>query len=167
MGVELLPPGEPRPSGDGVTVTGLSLRDALTALMALDSRYEWREVDGVVVVRPLFAWTDPEHPLSRQTGAVRLDAVPLEDAIDFQQTLLEPGMKFSPARDRGLPVPRISVNLAGGTHLSLLVAMAKSHGELCWIYEDLNDADARFFGGRQHQLSFRSAAGAGHGFAFR
>ena len=91
MGLELLPPGDQRAGSEGVKVTGLSLRDALTALMALDPRYEWRELDGVVVVRPLLAWTQPDHPLSRETGPARLENATVIDAVNYLQALLEPG----------------------------------------------------------------------------
>ena len=51
----------PRP----LDVRGVTLRQALDAVVAKDRRYEWRYVDGVAVVRPASAWRDPEHPLSR------------------------------------------------------------------------------------------------------
>jgi hypothetical protein len=44
---------------------GVTLRQALDAVVAKDRRYSWREVDGVVVVRPVAAWRDPAHPLAR------------------------------------------------------------------------------------------------------
>jgi hypothetical protein len=47
-------------------VRGVTLRQALDAVVAKDRRYSWREVDGVVVVRPVAAWRDPEHPLLRR-----------------------------------------------------------------------------------------------------
>jgi hypothetical protein len=44
-------------------VRALTLGDALEAAVAKDGRYAWQVVDGVVVVRPVAAWTDPSHPL--------------------------------------------------------------------------------------------------------
>lgn len=168
MGVELLAPNERRVSSKGVQVTGLSLRDALTALMALDPRYEWQELDGVIVVRPLFAWTQPEHPLSRATGPVQLAKATVADAVSYLQTLLEPGVPYIPERDHGVEVQRISLSVAGGAQvLPLLNTIARSFGDLCWIYEELNDEDAAFFGGRRRQITLRSGAGEGRGFAFR
>jgi hypothetical protein len=165
MGVELLPAPSPAPTG--VRVTGLTVRDALTALMALDPRYDWREFDGVIVVRPLFAWAEPEHPLAREIPAVRLDNATITDAINFQHSLLEPGLKYAPERDRGIDVPRLSANVPRGPLLALLNALARSHRELCWIYQELNDRDTEFFGDRRHQLSVQVPSGAGLGFAFR
>ena len=41
----------------------LTLGDALDAAVARDPRYAWQILDGVVVVRPVSAWSDPSHPL--------------------------------------------------------------------------------------------------------
>jgi hypothetical protein len=46
-------------------IRGTTLRQALDAVVAKDRRYEWRYIDGVVVVRPASAWRDPGHPLLR------------------------------------------------------------------------------------------------------
>lgn len=168
MGVELLPPVERRSDSEGIDVTGLSVRDALVALVTLDPRYDWRELDGVVVVRPLPAWTEPEHPLSRDTGPAHLQRATVVDAVNYLQALLEPGMKYTQERDRGIEVPRISVAVAGSSPvLPLLNTIAKSFGDVCWIYEDLNARDTKFFGGRSHRISLRSPTGDSRGFAFR
>jgi hypothetical protein len=55
----------PRP----VDVRGLTLRQALDAVVAVDRRYEWRDMEGVPVVRPKTAWRDSGHPLSRRLSA--------------------------------------------------------------------------------------------------
>ena len=168
MGLELLSPPDGPTDSRSVTITGLSLREALTALMALDTRYEWREIDGVIVVRPVLAWTQPEHPLSRQAGPARLERATVADAANYLHAMLEPGMTFTPERDRGVEVKRVSVTSADRTPLmALLNTVARSFGEVCWIYEELNARDTAFFGGRSHQISLRSPAGEGLGFAFR
>lgn len=168
MGVELLPPPDRPTTFAGVDVTGLSLREALTALMALDPRYEWRELEGVIVVRPVFAWTLPEHPLTRQVGPVRFAQATVADAGGYLHALLDPIAKYTPERDRGVDVRRISVTSAERTPLmTLLNTVATSFGDMCWIYEALNERDTKFFGGRNHQISLRSPGGEGLGFAFR
>jgi hypothetical protein len=54
-------------------VRGLTLSQALDAAVASDRRYEWRNIDGVVVVRPKAAWRDGDHPLLRRVTASELD----------------------------------------------------------------------------------------------
>ena len=100
-------------------------------------------------------------------GPVRLDKATLIDAINYQQSLLEPGLRYGREPDRGDDVPRITLALPNATHLTLANAIAKSHGDVCWIYEELDDRQTAFFGGRRHQLSFRARGGSGRGFAFR
>jgi hypothetical protein len=165
MGIELL--GPPRAMSEGVRVTGLTVRDALTALLLLDPQYNWREFDGVIVVRPVLAWSDSGHPLSREMAPVHLERATVIDALHFQQALLEPGMKYTPEADQGANVPRFSVDVPRGSLLVLLNAIARSHGELCWIYEELDYEQRVFFGGRSHQISIRSPPNGGGGFAFR
>lgn len=168
MGLELLPPPDRPTTSQDVDVTGVTLRDALTALMRLDSRYEWRELDGVIVVRPVLAWTQAEHALSRTTGPARLERATIGDAVNYLHAMLEPGMTFTPERDRGVDVRRVSVTVSERTPLmTLLNSVARSFGEMCWIYEDLNERDTQFFGGRSRQISLRSPSGEGLGFAFR
>jgi hypothetical protein len=132
LGIEIHP-GPRRWASDGVRVTGLTVRDALSALLLLDPDYEWREFDGV----------------------------------HFEHALLEPGMTFTPGPDRGADIPRFSIDTPSGSLLLLLNAVARAHGELCWIYEELNGRDTAFFGGRSRQVTIRVPAGGGGGFAFR
>jgi hypothetical protein len=169
MGVELMPVSEPRvlTKGDGTNVTGMALRDALAALIALDPRYEWREMDGVIVVRPVSVWTDTGHPLLREVAAAHISRVTLQDAVALQQTLLEPGKRYVPLNQNAdVTVRRLSLDLPAGTLMALANATARAHGWACWIYEELNERDTAFFGGRSHQLSTQ-APDSGMGFAFR
>jgi hypothetical protein len=167
MGIEVLPAGEvPAALTKGITLTGLTLRNALDALVAADPRYEWRDIDGVIVLRPASAWNETEHPLLRRIGPVHLDGVSLNDAITFQHALLEPQLRHGPDPSPN-NAPRITVDLQGGTHLTLVNAIVKSQGAACWMYEELNARDAAFFGGRSHQLTVALQGGGGQGFAFR
>lgn len=58
-------------------IRGITLRQALDAAVTADRRYEWRYIDGVVVVRPASSWRDSGHPLSRivSEGSSLLDHV--------------------------------------------------------------------------------------------
>ena len=49
----------------------------------------------------------------------------------------------------------------------ILRSASESFGELCWTYEELNERDTQFFGGRNHQIGLQLATGQGQGFAFR
>ena len=53
----------------GTRLTGLTLRDALDTL-AREAGYEWREMDGVIVLRPRRAWVALSHPLDIEVEPV-------------------------------------------------------------------------------------------------
>ena len=61
---------------------GMTLREALGTVTADDRRYEWRDIDGVLVVRPVSSWGDPSHPLIRTMRDVRAGNKSLADAVD-------------------------------------------------------------------------------------
>ena len=52
------------PSIAGEVLSGMSVRAALDRLMVLDTSYRWEERDGVAVIRPAAAWTDPNNALN-------------------------------------------------------------------------------------------------------
>ena len=108
-------------------VRGVTLRQALDAVVAKDRRYSWREVDGVVVVRPVAAWRDPQHPLSRMVseGNSLFDSVNAIARIEGAQwslrsevstvlldrgravTIADPMLRIDgPAGSRGIPLWR-------------------------------------------------------------
>ena len=53
-------------AGDGaVTFEGMSPIEALDGLLQLSPQFRWREIGGVVVIRPKLAWDDPNNALNR------------------------------------------------------------------------------------------------------
>jgi len=64
--------------GDTVDLTGETLRAALDAMTARARDYMWKEIDGVIVVRPKEAWDNVWDPLTvpfrSDTEGRRLDA---------------------------------------------------------------------------------------------
>jgi len=166
MGVEMLPPRLRRALRSefaGFTATGLPLRYVLQTLSVLDADYEWREMDGVIVFRPVGAWTDADDPLFRLVNDVRLDNAPMSEAVGLVTTL------FGSTVHGGVPFPdarRVTVDLPQGTMLEVLNAIARSHGEMCWQWEEVSAAQRRFMDGRRHSVMFALFGGsAGLGFA--
>ena len=64
MGIEFLGPGNPPRSAE-IPATGRTLREVLDAMVAIDPRYEWREMDQAYVIRPTASWNDPQSLLFR------------------------------------------------------------------------------------------------------
>ena len=141
VGVERWPedcPGPPR-SAESITdwlpLTGLNAHEALDRLTELDPRYEWREMDGVIVVRPHIAWTDPGHFLHRTVSSFTLRNQHLGRALEavldtlgpFQWPASEPFVSTTRQADRV-----ISLNLGTTSVIEILNAVVRTHGAMSW-----------------------------------
>lgn len=162
MGIETLSAPTVFVQNDGVRVTGLTLRDALEALTTIDPRYAWREMDGVIVLRPVDAWNDGSSPLFQIVSDLRAENVTVDQAIGVLMARL--GDKehvtnyFSDTR-------RISLDLPHGSVLDGLNHLVHAHGELCWEWRQNSAEDRRFYSGRRFMLTFWFFNGGGQGFA--
>jgi hypothetical protein len=111
-----------------VDVSGMVLRDALELIRTGDPQFEWREMNGVIVFRPVESWSDPQDPLARPTSAVAFKDVPI--GVALQPVLSTVGHPDPP---RGFQdKKRVSIELPPGTLLDLLNATVRAHGELSW-----------------------------------
>ena len=141
-------------------VTGMRLGDALVALAALDTRYEWREMDGVIVFRPAQAWRDGLNLLFLPVRDVQLQRVTLSTVMGLiASTLKSPEHAMNTIPD----TRRISIDMPAGSVLDFLNAAAKAHGQLSWEFGDLSADDRRFFKGRRHILNLWIFGGGGQG----
>jgi len=113
-----------------VQVGGLTLRQALDAVVSAERRYEWRDLDGVVVVRPIAAWQDAAHPLLRPAPPLRLQAARVSEAFDAVHRVVDAQSTGSAAAVDD--EPRLSLDFSGGTLFDLLNALARSHDRLHW-----------------------------------
>ena len=153
MGFESVPPaqGRVRCWSDGVTLSGLTLRDALDALVILDSRYEWREVYGVINVRPATASFDSQNNLFRLVSGMRFKDVSSAKAINTFITSLTGAPSYSSMSD----TRRISIDVPRGIALDLLNELARTHGELSWAWEEITAAETQDWpAGSRYKVTF-------------
>ena len=142
VGIERLPEDCPIPplrSAEGIkdwlALTGLTAREALDRLMEVDTRYEWREIDGVIVVRPRIAWTDTNHFLHRRVSSFAVRNKHLGSTLEAVIDALGP---FPwPAGERFVSTTRladrvISVNLGATSIIEILNALVRAHGAMGW-----------------------------------
>jgi hypothetical protein len=160
MGIEVLSPGRHPPSRE-IPATGRTLREVLDAMVAVDPRYEWRELEGVIVIRPVASWTDPNHALFRIVGPVRMIDVSPQEAV---QRL---------ARELGYPHPlsfpggkSLTLDLPQGSVLDLANAIVRAHGELTWTLEPEPPLDGAKMG-YKYTFTFSVMGGSGLGFGAR
>ena len=165
VGFESLPAVEPvRWLSEGVVLSRQTLRQALDVLVALDPRYEWRDMDGMIAIRPAEAWLSSDNPLFRLVRNLHLHDVPASTVIAAF------GVAVTGASlPNTLPDSRtFSVDVAQGTVFELLNAISRSHGEISWIWEEIPGDEKRLSdSGLTHRVTFwlRQGVGAGVGLA--
>jgi hypothetical protein len=128
---------DPRPATGAAVepheVRGDTLRAALDAFVTLDPRYEWRDMNGVFVMRTRGAWTSRRDVLNRPVGDVDWRDLDVLAAFNRVARLLYPASPhdafegMTGTRDRPF-----SVHVSEGTLLDVLDAAVRSDGELGW-----------------------------------
>ena len=143
----------PPPTGPRVTVSGLILRNALDVMMRLEPGYDWREIDGVIVIRPVASWEDPAHPLRIPAPTLRVPALSVEAATTIVAALLGKPLiePIRPGEGR-----TFNLDVRDGTMFDLMNAIVRAHGELAWsFYPHEGDASCpllrRILRGRQRR----------------
>jgi len=117
------------------TLTGMSARQAFDHLMTLMPMFSWKEMNGVVVVRPKAAWDNPTDPLNLSTDAFEAANERVDDVLHTVLHAVKPSM-FIPHEDvprHDGPITRpVAVAFSGGTMLDALNAIVRAHAGLEW-----------------------------------
>jgi hypothetical protein len=116
-----------------VDVSGMVLRDALDLIRTGDPQFEWREMNGVIVFRPVESWSDPQDPLARATADVTLKDAPIGVALQQVLSTVGHAAPSSLFQDK----KRVSIELPPATLFDLLNAVVRAHGELSWGWGDV------------------------------
>jgi hypothetical protein len=128
------------PDEERTILLGLSVREALDALVEADGRYAWREQDGVLLIRPVTAWRDGSHFLLQRAGPV--DAKPQRAMSIVRSFYASQGLDIKSAGggligevggSRELLRKPVTLMRTGGSLLDALNAIVKAHGELIWM----------------------------------
>src|SRR5262245_35394487 len=115
------------PNGGGRVLQARTAREAFDEIAAFTEVFSWREITGVVVVRPILAWSDDDSFLSLPVGAFQLLNVSLDDALYRALDAATPRLRYSRAHRSSNPfeVP-MSVDFGGGTLLGALSRLDSS-----------------------------------------
>jgi len=124
-------PAQLRP--EDVTLQGLTVREALDRIVALDPRYRWMETNRLIVMRPATAWDDPQNFLHKTINGLDLQDESMYDALGAIQTAI------GPIEIRNGLVPHtpesarpISLHLGTTSPFEALNAIVRAHGALVW-----------------------------------
>jgi hypothetical protein len=128
------------PPSARTALIGLSVREALDALVSSDSRYSWRETGGVILIRPVEAWADPAHFLHQQLSGFRLGNSTVSDVAKALYARFSVPVKYGeggvlgdpPAPDFGLE-NRMDFNVPSGSMVDALNSVVRAHGGLGWM----------------------------------
>jgi hypothetical protein len=111
-------------------LVSMRLKDALDLLVKTDPRYSWMESDGVIIVRPLSAWTNDQHFLNTVIDRYELKDDNIGAALD---AILA---RFKPPGHAGAEimagVGRLTVSLGPISVLEALDAVVRAHGAAHW-----------------------------------
>lgn len=169
-GVEYLPGAcsrlyRPARSPERLNLRGLSVADALEKLVALDPRYRWLDSDGVIVMRPVDAWSDATNPLNFQTSSFILEQTTLGSALHAVAAALDPRLRmdgeiFASRTEQGSRLFSVKTGptSAGGA----IDAIVRAHGDMWWEMKDFVVA-----GEDQRVLWLRTFDGSGLGAPIR
>jgi hypothetical protein len=113
----------------------MSTRQAFDHLMTLMPMYSWKEMDGVIVVRPKAAWDNPEDLLNLPTRPFETTNEPLDDVLHILLQAVTPSV-FSPHRDARRPQASfyrpVAVAFPGGTMLEAVNAVVRARPAAFW-----------------------------------
>ena len=110
---------------------GLTVREALDALVAQNSRYRWEEHDGIIVIRSIESLADPVDALNQRVAALRGSRLRLQDVLASATAGIREA-SVPPALAAALDSQEFALDAPSGTVLDLLVAAARAHGGVMW-----------------------------------
>jgi len=163
MGIQMTASTKPRWRSQPVPLTGLRLGDALDVMVRIDPRFEWRELDGVIVFRPVNAWRDSRDVLFTPTSPFRVDDVRTFEAM--RAVVFAAGRRLEDLIGEFPDTKRISIDLANRTLFDLFNAFVRAHGELVWEFTPADTQTQKL--GLRHQVTFHSFTGYASGWAVR
>jgi hypothetical protein len=139
-------------------LAGRTVREALDIFVAQDPRYRWEERAGVLVIRPIDLWNNPDDVLNQPFARVQRNQFRLDDVLTSVMTAI---VGTSAALNVPAPIDskQFSLDVPSGTVVDVLVAAARAHGASMWSVPD----DARVPGHAGFSLGFKTFDGRGAG----
>ena len=142
-----------------VTLSGKTLAQAVAGLTALDPRYQWREMGGVIVFRPVTAWSSSRSPFRRPIDAIRLRDTSLQSGMQTLATGLGVTQRIQFDDNH-----RFSIDAPAGSLLDMLNAIVRAHGHSSWHWTPTDATVRTYSPGMLHRLSVRSMTGSSVGY---
>jgi hypothetical protein len=119
----------------GPQLTARTAREAFDLLVAAMPGFDWKEMRGVVVVRPTTAWTDSGDILNLRTAAFQLTDAPFNYVLHTVLHGVTPALLYpwhQPA-PRAAMTTTLSMTYNGGPLLDALNAMVRAKHPAFWL----------------------------------
>jgi hypothetical protein len=109
-------------------------REAFDEVAALTGSFRWKEIDGMVVVRPSSAWQVRDNLLNLPARSFQLMNVDAGDALYRVLDAATPNVRYESARKAvyGVLEAPVSIDFSGGTLLRALNAVVRAKGDAEW-----------------------------------
>ena len=130
------------------------MQEALNILIGIDRRYEWRELNGVVVVRPIAAWTGGTKLLAMPTPAIRF-----EGGVGTAVAVVQSLAGITPASLPPSDSKTCRIDFAPATLFDFLNETIRAHGEMTWAVEETDEGKQRSGFPFPHVVYLRSFTG--------
>jgi hypothetical protein len=114
------------PGDAGVTFEDMPATEAVDRLLQLAPEFTWQELNGIIVIRPAGAWTDPANALNQVVGAFSLPVTHPHFAVHAALDAARPSLLMPHVDLEGnFPVltqapEGVAVQFAGGTLLEAM-----------------------------------------------
>jgi hypothetical protein len=129
------------PNLETVELRGMTVEAALNKLVEIDPRYQWAVRDGVIVMRPVEAWSNPNNPLNQVIDGFSMQDRNFRGALDLFRSRVF-GEPPSDKPDYDSPVSRgeqmrrkFTMTTPAGPAVDALDSIARAHGGLTWYVQ--------------------------------
>ena len=117
----------------------MTVRQALDQLTVLAPDYQWREMRGVAVIRPVSAWMDPADALNGRLAPFQVAEATVTQTL---ATILRwPSTQRLPGPSLRFDVPPFAMAFNGGTTVEALNELVRARGRTGWSARTWPGAD--------------------------
>jgi hypothetical protein len=121
-------------------LSGQTVRQVLDHITMLAPAYEWRDIDGIAVIRPFNAWNDNANALNAHADGFTITDGHLREGI--AAALRIRNLNIAIADAESMSNRQFSVDFAGGTALDALNAVIRAHDAAMWDLGWLTSVEA-------------------------
>jgi hypothetical protein len=111
----------------------MTVRQVLDQLVTLAPEYQWAEMDGIAVIRPVAAWIEPANVLNGRMAPLHVANATVGDTLAILLRTPMPGDSAPPGFGHvNFHKPPFAIAFNGGTMVEALNVLVRSEGDAGW-----------------------------------